>query len=215
MPEKIVVFGIGAQTRIVEEIFSLSGKYKIEFIMAYDSNFTPGKRAYNAVVYPWEKGILETALQNGVTKAIVTHPKNVQRRKSIEKIKEKGFELINAIHPTASVSTSAELGYNIIVNANAVIQPYAKIGNGVVIHSLVNIGHDNVIGDYVNLATGANLAGWVVVEDGVYIYVNATVINRTHIGKDAVVGAGAVVMKNVPAGAFMMGNPAKVKWIKR
>lgn len=50
----------------------------------------------------------------------------------------------------------------------------------------------------------------IVIEDDVFIGARAIVLKGVTIGKGAVVGAGAVVTKNVPAGAHVAGNPAKV-----
>ena len=50
----------------------------------------------------------------------------------------------------------------------------------------------------------------VVLEDDVLIGANAVIIEGVRIGKGAVVGAGSVVTKDVPAGAVVVGNPAKI-----
>ena len=57
---------------------------------------------------------------------------------------------------------------------------------------------------------GAALAGWVHVKEGAYIYTNATVIPTRKIGRYAVVGAGAVVLQDVPDYAVVVGNPARI-----
>lgn len=50
----------------------------------------------------------------------------------------------------------------------------------------------------------------VVLEDDVLIGANAVVIEGVRIGKGAVVGAGSIVTKDVPAGAVVVGNPARI-----
>jgi acetyltransferase EpsM len=56
----------------------------------------------------------------------------------------------------------------------------------------------------------ARLAGKVTVDDGAYIGINATISNDIHIGAWSVIGAGAVVIRDVEPGAVMIGNPARV-----
>ena len=49
-----------------------------------------------------------------------------------------------------------------------------------------------------------------VIEDDVEVGANACIIGGIHIGRGAVIGAGAVVTKDVPSGAIMVGNPARI-----
>ena len=66
------------------------------------------------------------------------------------------------------------------------------------------------LGNGVHLAPGATLCGCINIGDNVFIGASAVVLPRISIGQDAVVGAGAVVTRDVPAGATVAGNPARV-----
>jgi acetyltransferase EpsM len=74
----------------------------------------------------------------------------------------------------------------------------------------VLVGHDTVIGDYVTLSPGANIAGAVSVGAGTYVGMGAIVLDRIRVGEGAVVAAGAVVTKDVPDRVEVMGVPARV-----
>jgi acetyltransferase-like isoleucine patch superfamily enzyme len=61
----------------------------------------------------------------------------------------------------------------------------------------------------VHLAPGARLAGCVTIEDFAMVGTGASVLPRLRIGKGAVVGAGAVVLEDVPPWTVVAGNPAR------
>ena len=77
------------------------------------------------------------------------------------------------------------------------------------------VEHDCVIGDFVTFAPGVKCNGNVVIEDHAYIGTGAVIKQGRPgqplvIGRGAVVGMGAVVTRDVPAGATVVGNPAKL-----
>lgn len=77
------------------------------------------------------------------------------------------------------------------------------------------VAHDCVIGDYVTFAPSVRCNGNIRIEDHAYIGTGAVIKQGTPekplvIGKGAVVGMGAVVTKDVPPGATVIGNPARI-----
>lgn len=73
----------------------------------------------------------------------------------------------------------------------------------------VHIGHDAVIGDDCELAPGVVVCGHAVLEDGVRMGVNSSVLPFRRIGRGARIGAGAVVTHDVPPGEVWIGVPAR------
>lgn len=76
------------------------------------------------------------------------------------------------------------------------------------------VAHDCIIGDFVTFAPGVRCNGRVKIDDFAYIGTNAVIREGSsnkplHIGYGAIVGMGAVVTKDVPAGAIVVGNPAR------
>ncbi len=100
------------------------------------------------------------------------------------------------------------------------IPPRVPIGSGFVIwHSGLTVLHyDCVIGSNVNIRQGVTIGqagrgdkkGAPVIGDRVDIGVNAVIIGKITIGEDAVIGAGAIVRKDVPARAVVVGDPQKI-----
>ncbi|MCY1444825.1 GDP-perosamine N-acetyltransferase [compost metagenome] len=90
----------------------------------------------------------------------------------------------------------------------------AKIGKYFHANIYSYVAHDCEIGDFVTFAPSVKCNGNVVIEDHVYIGTGAIIKQGRSgkpltIGTGAIVGMGAVVTKNVPAGAIVVGNPAK------
>jgi acetyltransferase-like isoleucine patch superfamily enzyme len=117
------------------------------------------------------------------------------------------------------------VGEGTLIGSNVIIENKCKIGNNVSIQSGVYIPTFCEIGDNVFLGPNAVLTNdkyigykdprkrgleGVIVEQKVSIGANATILPGIRIGRNAVIGSGAVVTKNVEPGAVMVGVPAKV-----
>jgi sugar O-acyltransferase (sialic acid O-acetyltransferase NeuD family) len=124
-------------------------------------------------------------------------------------VAEEGGVFTNFIHPSIDLDM-VTLGVGIYIQENVVLQAQAKIGNNTAINANSIVSHETQLGNSVFLAPGCHLAGCIVVEDGVFIGVGATVLPRLRIGKWSVIGGGSTVIRDVPPYSVVAGNPAKV-----
>ena len=126
---------------------------------------------------------------------------------------------INArIEPGAMIRDNVTIGDHAVIMMGAIINIGATIGEGTMIDMGAILGGRAQVGKNCHIGAGAVLAGVieppsaspVIIEDDVLIGANAVVVEGVHIGKGAVVGAGSIVLNDVPANAVVAGNPARI-----
>ncbi|MDZ4794089.1 MAG: acetyltransferase [Bacteroidota bacterium] len=116
---------------------------------------------------------------------------------------------INAIHPSAVISSSVKMSDGIMIAANATLNPLVEIGRGVICNTSTSIDHECIIGDFTHIAPGAVLCGNVTVGRSSFIGANSVIRQGITIGNNVIIGAGTVVVKDIPDGATVVGNPAR------
>lgn len=123
-----------------------------------------------------------------------------------------------------NIRESNDIGDNVSIGTLSVIEHHVKIGNNVRIHTQVFIPEFSILEDgcwigpnvvltnaKYPLSPGVKdrLAG-VIIRKGAKIGANATLLPGVVIGENALVGAGAVVVRDVPPGAVVVGNPGRI-----
>ena len=117
--------------------------------------------------------------------------------------------LISLIHPTACLADGVSIGVGSLVAAYAIFQPGTKTGRYCSIRGGANLGHDSEMSDFSYVGPNATLCGYASLGRGAYVGPNAVVRDRTGLGDFAVLAAGSVAYRDLPANSTWIGNPAK------
>ena len=209
---KIGILGASGFSRETADICHDLGCDKIIFI---DTN--PTEQKYFGFPLVSEADIPELMRKGFVF--IIGIGDNKLRQKIFKK--HNNLEYPNIIHPTATMGykqkkTMENLRGNIITSGVRFTNNI-QLGNFGIFNLNCTIGHDCILGDFINIAPGATISGNVHLEEGVYVGTNAAIVqgksieNKLTIGTFSVIGAGAVVTKNILKGRVAVGVPARVK----
>lgn len=127
----------------------------------------------------------------------------------VESLIDKGANFYTLIHPSAIIGTNVRIGKGCVICPGCILTCDIKVEDFVFINACSTIGHDTVVGEYTSINGKVEVTGNVEVGAGCLFGVGAKIIPKRKIGDGAIIGAGSIVIKNVPARVTVFGNPAK------
>lgn len=157
-----------------------------------------------------EENVIHAKLFHAYDEVIVATGDNRLRQIRLQILEEYGIPIATIIHPSAIISPTAQVNCGSTILANAVIHTLARIGTGCIINTGAIVEHDCVVKDFVNMSPNCAMAGHCSVESRAFLGIGSPLSPAVTIGEDAVIGAGAVVLTDIPAHATAVGVPAKI-----
>jgi len=208
--ENVVIIGAGSHCHCVIDIIHKEKKYNIIGII--DSKERIGNKKNGYTVLGRQNNIKNLINKYNIHGGIIAIGDNWSRYYVAKEIKENvpDFKFFNAIHPSCVIGENINFGEGIVAMAGCLFNPRATLGDHTLFVTGAQVEHDCVIGNYASISSGSITGGFVELGEFAAITMGVTVFDRTKIGKNSVVGAGSLVIKDLPENVLAYGNPIKI-----
>jgi UDP-perosamine 4-acetyltransferase len=204
---KIVIVGTGGHAKVIIDIIRSSSGYEIVGLVGKDPLL---KKTIDIPVIGNDSD-LGKMHRNGIDNIFIAIGDNKKRSELTSKAQNIGYNLVNAISRHTYISQTVELGKGIAIMPGVVINPDSCIGDNAIINTGSTIDHDCLISKDVHIAPGCNLAGNVKIGQGVFLGIGSKVIPEISIGSWSRIGAGSVIISNIPDYCVAYGVPATIR----
>lgn len=205
----MVIVGLGETAEMAYGYFTHDSSNRIVAFSA-DDQFVVDESFCGLPVVPLSR-LPETfpADSHDTFVAVSSTQLNRVRTRLYEHVKLLGYECVSYVSSKAFVWNNVMLGENVFLLENNVLQHRVRIGNNVVLWSGNHIGHQTVIEDNCFVSSHVVISGFCTIGQSSFLGVNCCFADGVSVGHDAVVGMGAVVVKDVGPRGVYVGNPAR------
>ncbi len=197
------ILGASGHSKVVAEIAELNGYQNIKF---FDDRWPSLTSVEHWNVSGDTAALLATASEYDVVVVAIGH--NATRCAKQRELSAVGANFDVLAHPSAVISKYASVNAGTVVMANAVVNSFSRISMCCIINTSSIVEHDCKLAEGVHISPNASLAGGVEVGENSWVGIGSQVKQLVVIGSDAVVGAGATVVKDIPDFQTVVGSPA-------
>ncbi|MCH2114557.1 MAG: acetyltransferase [Pirellulales bacterium] len=208
--KKIVLIGAGGHARVLLDILQDDKNSQVCALLDTDRDKW-GTTICNVPVIG-DDNCLADLRRQGASHFVVgigAPGQAARRRQLFDTAQRVGLAPASIVHPTATCFPSAMLAEGVQLLAQSAVSAGATVQTNVIVNTGAIVEHDCLLEPHVHVAPRACLAGGVRVGTGAHIGLGAAVKEDVSIGDHSIVGAGAVVIENVPANTVVVGIPAK------
>ncbi len=136
---------------------------------------------------------------------------NHLRTKFLKLSQELGYKTPSFVHNSVVISPNVTIGNGVYILLGTTIMPHTTIDDFVMISMGVHVAHHVHLKTGTFLSTGCNFGASIIAKEYSYCGIGSTIMTGIHsLGTNCLIGAGAVVIKDVPDNAVVAGVPAKI-----
>ena len=211
---KIVIFGLQDFASLAHFYLQHDSEHEV-VAFSVTQEYLPGNRSFEGLpVVPFEEVERIYPPSDYAFFAPMSHRRMNTVRKSVyDRVKVKGYTLISYVSSRATVFPGTPIGDNCFILEDNTIQPFAEIGNNVVLWSGNHIGHHSIIKDHVLFTSHVVLSGHCVVESFCFLGVNATIKDGVHLAEGTFVAMSASVIADTETWGVYQGVPVQKRKI--
>jgi len=203
-----LIVGAGTQGQVYASYLKESGVNLIGWVD--DNDDLQGKEVLGLPVLGKYADLFDKKLKDKIRNIYCPIGNNKIRSNYLSTLKNEGYAIPSFIHHTVSIGPDVVLGEAIYLLACNVIMPHSKIGNFLMVNQGSTIAHHVTLGEGVFMSSGVNVGAILDVDDYAYIGAGVTIMTGVkRIGKSSLLGAGTVIIRDVPDNAVMIGNPGR------
>lgn len=199
MKNRLIIVGAGGHGKVIADNAIRNGYT--------DINFVDDHRIEPCMGFPVLGKCSDlAALNDGQTDFVIGIGNNTVREIIA---KQHQINWVCLVHPSAQIASHVSIGVGTVVMAGAVVNACAVVGKHCIINTGAIVEHDNRIEDFVHISPKAALGGTVSIGQKTHVGIGSVVKNNVDICEDCIIGAGAVVVKNITNPGTYVGIPAR------
>lgn len=205
----VVIIGSSGHARVVIDILEQSTTLNLVGLLDDFRNTGDLTDGYRVLGKTEDLPVI--AKSHGVDAAFVAVGDNWARHCVVERIANiiPSIKFPAVIHPRACIASTAKIEDGCMIMANAVICSGSHLKRFCIVNTAATLDHDGVMEEFSSLAPGVHTGGNVQIGTYSSVSIGATIIQGRKIGEHCVIGAGAVVIKDIPDYSLALGVPAK------
>jgi sugar O-acyltransferase (sialic acid O-acetyltransferase NeuD family) len=207
---RVVVVGASGHAKVVIDVLERAGEHVVVGLV--DARKPVGTPWYGHTVLGDEAALGRLVDELSLSGAVIGIGDNAVRARVADRLSTEvpALPFVDAVHPSAAVARGASLGVGVVVAAGAVLGPDATVADHAVVYTGASLDHDGSLGRGASLAPGVVTGGDVRIGALTAVAIGATVLHGRSIGAHTVVGAGSVVVDDLPDHVVALGSPARV-----
>lgn len=201
--QDIVVFGGGDIAELADFYFTHDSPLRVA-AFTVDAAFRQAENFLDRPLVAFEEvAQLYPPDRYGFFVALSYAKLNALRAEKVAAARALGYRLVSYVSSRATAFPGFAHGDNCFILEDNTLQPFARIGHNVTMWSGNHIGHHAVIEDDVFMASQVVVSGGVRIGQASFVGVNVTLRDHVTVGARCVLGAGALILGDIPEGSVL------------